>query len=52
MKALVFGEVFGDIAQTNKRMIGCRYLNYATGTIVKSGKLVPTLLISVTSLDG
>eukprot|EP00913_Durusdinium_trenchii_P002846 g2634.t1 len=24
-----------------------RYLNYATGTIVKSGKLVPTLLISV-----
>lgn len=28
----------------------CRYLNYATNTVVKSAKLVPTLIISVGSL--
>ncbi|CAE7222613.1 Papst2, partial [Symbiodinium necroappetens] len=27
------------------------YLNYATNTVIKSGKLVPTLLISVIWLE-
>eukprot|EP00440_Ansanella_granifera_P009539 gb/GFBE01010337.1/.p1 GENE.gb/GFBE01010337.1/~~gb/GFBE01010337.1/.p1 ORF type:complete len:322 (+),score=55.56 gb/GFBE01010337.1/:1-966(+) len=39
--ALVLGLAQGLGKVTN------RYLNYATGTIVKSSKLVPTLLISV-----